>query len=101
MDSLATNHDRDLLALSLAGSNSTYRVLYERLKTPIFRYAFHWMHSQAAAEEVTQEVFILLLQEGHKYKRERGEVSAFAFGIARNLVRSFHKRERVYQELPA
>jgi len=101
MDSLETRPDRDLLELSLGGNESAFRVLYERMKTPIFRYAFHWMHSEAAAEEVTQEVFLLLLQEGHKYKRERGDVSAFAFGIARNLVRSFHKRERVYQELPA
>ena len=101
MDSLETRPDRELLELSVEGNESAFRVLYERLKTPIFRYAFHWLHSEAAAEEVTQEVFILLLQEGHKYKRARGEVSAFAFGIARNLVRSFHRRERVYQEIPA
>jgi RNA polymerase sigma-70 factor (ECF subfamily) len=100
MDSLETRPDRELLELSLGGNESAFRVLYERLKTPIFRYAFHWLHSPAAAEEVTQEVFLLLLQAGHKYRRARGEVSAFAFGIARNLVRSFHKRERVYQELP-
>src|SRR5215469_7701419 len=101
MDSLEARPDRELLELSVRGNESAFRVLYERMKTPIFRYAFHWMHSEAAAEEVTQEVFILLLKEGHKYKRDRGDVSAFAFGIARNLVRSFHRRERVYQELPA
>jgi RNA polymerase sigma-70 factor (ECF subfamily) len=101
MDSLETRPDQDLLELSLGGNESAFRVLYERLKTPIFRYAFHSTHSEAAAEEVTQEVFLLLLQQGRKYKRERGDVSAFAFGIAHNLVRSFHKRERVYQALPA
>jgi len=101
MDSLETRPDRELLELALRGDESAFRVLYERLKTPIFRYVFHWTYSEAAAEELTQDVFILLLKEGHKYKRARGDVSAFAFGIARNLVRSFHRRERVYQELPA
>lgn len=101
MDSLEARSDRELLELSLRGNESAFRVLYERLKTPIFRYAFHWTHSQAAAEELTQEVFIVLLKEGHKYKRGRGEVSAFAFGIARNLVRGFHRRERACPELPA
>jgi RNA polymerase sigma-70 factor (ECF subfamily) len=99
-DSLETRPDRELLELSVRGNENAFRELYDRLKTPIFRYAFYWTHSQAAAEELTQDVFILLLQEGHKYKRARGEVSAFAFGIARNLIRSFHRRERIYQELP-
>ena len=101
MDSLETRPDRELLELALAGNENAFRELYGRLKTPIFRYAFYWTHSEAAAEELTQEVFILLLKEGHKYKRARGDVSAFAFGIARNLVRSFHRRERVCQELRA
>lgn len=100
MDGVETRADRELLELSLQGNEDAFRVLYERLKTPLFGYAFHSMHSQAAAEELTQEVFILLLKEGHKYKRSRGDVSAFAFGIARNLVRSFQRRERVCQELP-
>src|SRR5215472_7925902 len=101
MDSLETRPDRELLELALEGNENAFRELYERLKTPIFRYAFYWTHSEAAAEELAQDVFVLLLKEGHKYKQARGDVSAFAFGIARNLVRSFHKRERVYQELPA
>jgi len=101
MDRLETRPDRELLELSLAGNESAFRVLYERLKTPIFRYLFHSLHSAAGAEELTQEVFILLLKEGHKYKRARGDVSAFAFGIARNLVRGYHRRQPVYQELPA
>src|SRR5262249_20750239 len=101
MDSVETRPDRELLELALGGDESAFRVLYERLKTPIFRYAFHWTYSEAAAEELTQDVFIRWLKEGQKYKPARGDVSAFAFGIARNLVRSFHRRERVYQELPA
>jgi RNA polymerase sigma-70 factor (ECF subfamily) len=101
MDSLESRSDAELLELSLAGDENAFRSLYRRLKGPIFRYVFHVTNSQAAAEEVTQEVFVLLLTQGKKYRKERGEVSAFAFGIARNFVRRLKKRERVYQELPS
>jgi RNA polymerase sigma-70 factor (ECF subfamily) len=52
------------------------------------------------AEEVTQEVFICLLREGENYQEKRGDVGAFAFGIARNLVRRIERRERSYEPLP-
>ncbi|HUD65607.1 MAG TPA: sigma factor [Candidatus Sulfotelmatobacter sp.] len=44
-------------------------------------------NSKVIAEEVTQEVFITLLKESHNYRQERGDLAAFAFGIARNFVR--------------
>jgi RNA polymerase sigma-70 factor (ECF subfamily) len=76
-------------------------MLYERLKASIFRYAFYMTNSKTAAEEVVQEVFMSLLRDGHRYRKARGDVAAFAFGIARNLVRRLQKRERVYQGLPS
>src|SRR5215469_12752345 len=57
-------------------------------------------NSRAAAEEVTQEVFICLLREGENYREDRGDVGAFAFGIARNFVRRIERRERAYEPLP-
>jgi RNA polymerase sigma-70 factor (ECF subfamily) len=100
-DSLAGRSDSELLELSLAGEETAFLVLYERLKPSIFRYAFYMTNSRTAAEEVTQEVFVLLLREGKRYKKTRGDVAAFAFGIARNFVRRFQRRERIYQELPS
>ena len=101
IDRLEGQSDSELLELSVAGEETAFLVLYERLKPPIFRYAFYMTNSKTAAEEVTQEVFVLLLREGKHYKKARGDVAAFAFGIARNFVRRFRRRERVYQELPS
>ena len=94
--------DAELLQRSLAGEESAFLVLYERLKGGIFRYAFYMTSSVTAAEEVTQEVFVTLLREAKKgkYREERGDAGAFAFGIARNLVGRLRRRERVYQPLP-
>jgi RNA polymerase sigma-70 factor (ECF subfamily) len=100
-DRLERRSDAELLELSVAGEESAFLLLYERLKTSIFRYAFYMTNSKTAAEEVTQEVFISLLKDGERYRKARGNVAAFAFGIARNCVRRFQRRERVYQELPS
>lgn len=100
MDSPETRSDSELLRLSLAGEESAFLTLYERLKYPIFRYVFYMTGSKTAAEEVTQELFICLIKEGERYRETQGDVAAFAFGIARNLVRRLQRRERIYEALP-
>ena len=92
--------DAELLHLALAGGEAAFLLLYNRLKDGIFRYAFYMTNSQSAAEEVTQEVFMALFREGGKYRADRGDVGAFAFGIARNFVRRIERRERAYQPFP-
>jgi RNA polymerase sigma-70 factor, ECF subfamily len=99
-DQLARTPDSELLHLALGGNESAFLLLYEKLKAGIFRYAFHMTNSKSAAEDVTQEVFISLLREGSNYRPALGDVGAFAFGIARNLVRRIERRERPYQPLP-
>lgn len=92
--------DGDLLRLALAGDEAAFLALYDKLKSRIFRYAFYMTNSRAAAEEVTQEVFVCLLKEGRNYREDRGDVGAFAFGIARNFVRRIGRRERTCEPLP-
>jgi len=93
--------DAVLLRRALAGEEEAFLRLYKRLKGGIFRYAFYMTNSKMTAEEVVQEVFIQLLKEGGAYREERGEVGAFAFGIARNFVRRIERRERPYEPIPA
>lgn len=89
-----------LLRRALAEDEAAFLVLYERLKGGIFRYVFYMTNSRTVAEEVTQEVFILLLKEGRSYREERGDVGAFAFGIARNFIRRIERRESKYEPIP-
>ena len=100
MQNLEEGSDAALLKRALAGEEPAFLTLYERLKAGIFRYAFYMTGSRSAADEVTQEVFLTLLKEGGSYREKRGEVGAFVFGIARNLVRRIERRERVYEPLP-
>ena len=95
MEELKTNSDRELLRLALAGDENAFRTLYDRLKGSVFRYAFYMTNSRAAADEATQEVFLTLLRKGHRYDVEQGDVDAFTFGLARNIVRRMERRERI------
>jgi RNA polymerase sigma-70 factor, ECF subfamily len=97
----ADRSDGALLRLALIGDEAAFLELYHRLKDGIFRYAFYMTSSKSVAEEVTQEVFICLLKEGHKYRASLGDVAAFSFGIARNFIRRVERRERAYQPLAA
>ena len=101
MDNLEHRSDAELLRLALAGEESAFLLLYERLKGGVFRYAFYMTNSKPAAEEVIQEVFIALLESGKRYRETQGNVAAFVFGMARNFVRRVERRESAYQPLPA
>jgi RNA polymerase sigma-70 factor, ECF subfamily len=100
-DNLEARSDAELLQLALAGDESAFTLLYDRLKGPIFRYAFYMTNSKTAAEEVIQEVFISLLRDGRRYREAQGDVAAFAFGIARNIIKRLQRRESPYQALPS
>jgi RNA polymerase sigma-70 factor, ECF subfamily len=89
--------DEQLLTQALAGDEDSFTVLYRRRQGPIFRFALHMSGSAQIAEEVTQDVFMFLLQRGHDFDAERGALGAYLFGVARNYVR--RALERNYPEM--
>jgi RNA polymerase sigma-70 factor, ECF subfamily len=88
--------DEQLLTQALAGDEDAFTVLYRRRQGPIFRFALHMSGSPHLAEEVTQEVFLFLVQRGRDFDAERGTLAAYLFGVARNYVR--RALERNYPE---
>ena len=64
--------DEQLLAQALAGDEEAFTALYRRRQGPIFRFALHMSGSTQIAEEVTQDVFMFLLQRGHDFDPQRG-----------------------------
>lgn len=100
MQSAERKSDVELFRLAVSGNEQAFLALYGRLKTGIFRYAYHMTGSKCAAEEVTQEVFLILLQNRARFDPKQGDLGAFVFGIARNLVRRIDRRERPFEPLP-
>lgn len=75
-----------LLNRAVRGDEQAFLLLYQKHQSPLYRYALRMTGSPWAAEEVVQEVFLLLIREPQKFQPERGELGAFLFGVTRNRV---------------
>ena len=78
--------DSELLRMMLAGDEEAFALLYRRRQGGIYRFALQMSGSKSIAEDVTQEVFLFLMREGHVYDPAKGALSAFLLGVARNHV---------------
>jgi RNA polymerase sigma-70 factor, ECF subfamily len=78
--------DDELLTLLRAGDEGAFLTLYHRRQGGIYRFALRMSGSEAVAEDVTQEVFMMLAQGNDHYESSRGSISAYLFGVARNQV---------------
>jgi RNA polymerase sigma-70 factor (ECF subfamily) len=95
MTSPATPTDFELLRLMIDGDQSAFTTLYRRRQAGVFRFALQMTGSRATAEDVTQEVFVVLMREAGRFDPERGSLSAFLYGVARNnLLRKFEQERR-------
>src|ERR1700688_1737056 len=75
-------------------------VLYERYQGPIFRFAWHMSGNSATAEDVTQEVFMLLIRNPKNYDPAKGTLAGYLYRIAGNLTRRRLDRSRFEEPLP-
>src|SRR5690242_7203814 len=78
--------DNELLRLMLTGDEDALAQLYRRRQPSVYRFALQMSGSKPIAEDVTQEVFLFLMRDGHVFDPARGALSAFLLGVARNHV---------------
>ncbi|MGI9165095.1 MAG: RNA polymerase sigma factor [Pyrinomonadaceae bacterium] len=88
--------DSELLQSMLAGEEEALTALYRRRQRGIYLFALQMCGSRALAEDITQEVFIVLIREGNTFDPTRGSLNAFLFGVARNHMLRRLQRERFY-----
>ena len=75
-----------------AGDEDAFTTLYRRRQGGVYRFALQMSGSATIAEDVTQEVFMVLMREAENYDPSRGSLSAYLYGIARNhVLRCLHK----------
>ena len=60
-------------------------LLYERHRTPVFRFACRMLGSDAQAEDVTQECFLAVLRRPEAVRAERASLRTYLCAIARHL----------------
>lgn len=77
------------------GSEDAMAALYERHGGLIYRFSLRLSGDQSIAEEVTQEVFLVLIEHAGRFDPKRAELSTWLCGIARNMIwKQIKKRER-------
>jgi RNA polymerase sigma-70 factor (ECF subfamily) len=85
--------ESQLLRLAVAGDEEAFAALYERLKSSVYRFALHMTGSASLADDVTQDAFLTLMEEGDKFDESKGQVLSFLLGIARNFVRRAYRSQ--------
>src|SRR5215813_8121272 len=101
MNAFDTCSDETLLRMAMAGDEEAFTRLYQRLRGVVYRFARQMSGSSSVAEDVTQEVFLVLLRRAELYDPRRGSLSTYLVGIARNEILRKLGRDRAYVSLAA
>jgi RNA polymerase sigma-70 factor (ECF subfamily) len=75
--------DASLLADIVAGREQAFVDLYRRRHADVYRFAFAMAKSRSFAQDVTQEVFLNVLENASRFDSSKGSVRAWLFGCAR------------------
>jgi RNA polymerase sigma-70 factor (ECF subfamily) len=92
----AREDERELLAGTAKGDEHAFTTLYRRHHQSIYRFAYLMTGAPAAADDVTQEVFLVLMREAHRIDPDRGPLIAFLQGVARNHVLRYLRQNQRY-----
>lgn len=85
--------DDELLLGIAMGDASAFTTLFRRRQADVYRVALLMTGGRAAAEDVTQDVFLAVMRDAARYERGRSTVTAWLCGIARN-----HSRRRLERD---
>lgn len=91
--------DDDLVRRAVAGERDAFLMIYQRHHGGIYRFARAMTGSTTAAEDVTQDVFLFVLQKLDRFDAARGSLATFLYAVARNMSRHRLRKERRFVAL--
>ena len=80
-------------------TDAEFQTAFDQHKDAVYRFAWRMAGSPAAAEDITQDVFVGLLRHPDRFDPDRGSLRAFLLGIARNLALKRWRKEHRYEPL--
>jgi RNA polymerase sigma-70 factor, ECF subfamily len=94
--------DVRLIADIAAGVEQAFVELYRRRHNDVYRFAFAMAKSRSFAQDVTQEVFLNVLENASRFDAAKGSVRAWLFGCARYVTLDRLRLERRWtDDMPA
>jgi len=80
-------------------TDAEFQAVFDAHKDAVYRFVWRMARSPAAAEDITQDVFIAVLRSPERFDPARGTQRAFLLGIARNLVLKHWRAEHRFEPL--
>ena len=80
-------------------TDAEFQAAFDQHKDAVYRFAWRISGLPAAAEDITQDVFVGLLRYPDRFDPARGTLRAFLLGIARNLALKRWRAEHRFEPL--
>jgi RNA polymerase sigma-70 factor, ECF subfamily len=99
---LNPNIEANLIEQIAHGDEAAFGEVYHRYRNRIYGFSRRMTSNQTLAEDITHEVFLVLIENPKRYYAERGSLLTFLCAIARNLMlnhlRRKHHRDVGFEE---
>jgi RNA polymerase sigma-70 factor (ECF subfamily) len=95
----STMTDENLLQTAARGDEAAFRLLYERHREVVFRFAYRLLQSVELAEEITHDCFLSLIKKPSRFDARRASLKTYLCAAARNQAIKHLQREMNYDEL--
>ncbi len=76
--------DENLLIAAARGDEAAFRLLYERHRTVVYRFAYRLLQSIEVAEEITHDCFLSLIKKPTRFDATRASLKTYLCAAARN-----------------
>ncbi len=86
--------DDELISEYQAGDESAFNVLTERYLNSIYRFTYHMTNNQSEAEDITQETFVKVWKNLHRYKMTN-TFKSLIFTIAKNTTLDHLRKKKI------
>ena len=90
--SVAPATDEDLMLEAQRGSREAFELLFERYRSPIWKFFRRRIADASRAEELSQDAFLALLQGARRYEA-RAPFRSYLFGIAYNVLLAERRKQ--------
>ena len=87
------------LVIQARSDQAAFVQLYRRHYDAIFRYCAHRLFDRAAAEDVTSEVFLKMVENFHRFRGTEAQFRNWLYRIATNAVNHHFRRMKSHNSL--
>ena len=87
------NNEQNLIEKISRGDESALSEIYRIYRDRVYGFVYRMTINQVVAEDITHEVFVVLIENPKRFQAERGKLLTFLCAVARNLVMNHLRRK--------